>query len=129
MADQSVCTPLPTGKKIPLPPPLTYCMPSTMHLGDDSNSLKQLQNASAEKRHSSERKPNQPSKKKPEESQGTAQSREQDRAVESSEMQGQGLSLLLCFYNSLNAHEALGLIFHHLFLRSQTIKNTWDNLQ
>lgn len=68
------------------------------------------------KSHSSERKPHHLSKS-PAGSQGTTQSREQDRAVKTREIQGQDLSFLLTvsFYDSLNADEALDLLFHHLF--------------
>lgn len=69
-----------------------------------------------QKSHSNERKPHHLSEN-PVQSQGTTQSREQDHAVKTREIQGQDLSFLLTvsFYDSLNAHEALDLFFHHLF--------------
>lgn len=69
-----------------------------------------------QKSHSGERKLHHLSKN-PAGSQGTRQSREQDRTTKTREIQGQDLSHLLTvsFYDSLNAHEALDLLFHHLF--------------
>lgn len=69
-----------------------------------------------QKSHSSERKPHHHSKN-PAGSQGTTQSREQDHVTKTREIQGQDVSLFLTvsFYDSLNAHEALDLLFHHLY--------------